>query len=138
MHAQPTCHLPFMDVSEAAFKPWIKGDLTSAEVILSEEIASSMGPSHHALANRALVRAWLKQWPKSIEDSKKVPSRFLFFFSSLFIHCIHTSPSQFDRQPLVTLRMLSHSWDKGQKWTHFLHSTSPLKETIQIRLHSSR
>ena len=55
MHAQPTCHLLLMNVSEAAFKPWIKGYLTSVEAILLEEIVSSMLPSHHTLADHTLV-----------------------------------------------------------------------------------
>lgn len=63
-----------MQVSDAALKPWIQGNLKNAEAILSRELD---GPSHHALANRALVRTHLKQWDTAIEDVKKaLPSLF--------------------------------------------------------------
>ena len=62
-------------MSDAAFKPWIEGDLNNAEAILSQEIGDR---SHHALANRALVRIHLKQFDTAIEDAKKVPSLPVF------------------------------------------------------------
>jgi hypothetical protein len=61
-----------MQVSEAAFKPWIEGNLKSAEAILSREIEDDR--SHHALANRALVRTHLKRWDTALEDAERVPS----------------------------------------------------------------
>ena len=33
------------------------------------------GPTYHALANRALVRAHLEQWDFAIKGTKKVPSQ---------------------------------------------------------------
>lgn len=58
-----------MQVSVAVFKSWFQGDLKTAESILSGEIGSR---SHHALANRALVRTHLKQWEQAIEDAQNV------------------------------------------------------------------
>lgn len=60
-----------MQVSDAAFRPWIEGDLKSTEAILSREIGSC---NHHALANRALVNIHLNQWDPAVDDAKRVPS----------------------------------------------------------------
>ena len=62
-------------MSDAAFKPWIEGDLKTAEDKLSRDIGDR---SHHALANRALVRTRMNKLDMAIEDAKKVYSLPLF------------------------------------------------------------
>ncbi|KAI6040390.1 hypothetical protein EDC04DRAFT_2996523 [Pisolithus marmoratus] len=59
--------LPLIQVSEEALKSWTQGEPTNTEVLLSEEIAGAPSPSHYLLANRALIRAGLKHWPKSLQ-----------------------------------------------------------------------
>ncbi|KAF8550554.1 WD40 repeat-like protein [Imleria badia] len=80
----PTSRLPLMQVSDEVFKPWIEGDWKNAEATVSQEIGDR---SHHALANRALVRAHLKQWDAAVDDAKRVPS-FPVSSSSCSPHCI--------------------------------------------------
>lgn len=60
-----------MDINDTVFKLWMLGDLTRVEEILAEEIAH---PFHRAraLAQRALVRARLKQWDMAIDDAQEV------------------------------------------------------------------
>ena len=80
-----------MQVSDAVFKPWIEGNLKSAEAILSREIGDR---SHHALANRALVRTHLKQWDAAVGDAKKVPSLPVFEYPAVTpLQSIAISPS---------------------------------------------
>lgn len=69
--SQDTSHVPLMQVSDAAFKPWIECDLKSTEAILSREIGSC---GHHALANRALVNIHLNQWDPAVDEAKRVHS----------------------------------------------------------------
>ena len=63
-----------MHISDAAFKSWMQGDLTRVEQLLTEEIASTPNPFHHAraLAYRALVRSRSRQWDTAIQDAEKV------------------------------------------------------------------
>ena len=65
--------LPLMQVSDAVVQSWTRDDATKTEVILSEEITRH--PGHHAFANRALIRARLKQWNLAIDDATKVSSQ---------------------------------------------------------------
>ncbi|KAF8121185.1 quinon protein alcohol dehydrogenase-like superfamily [Boletus edulis] len=65
----PPSRLPLIQVSDAAFKPWIEGNLKSVEDILSREIVQHS--NYHAFANRALVRTRLKQWDMAIEDANR-------------------------------------------------------------------
>lgn len=60
--------LPLVEENGAALKSWIQGDPANAETLLSEEITSASSPSHHVLANRALIRAHLKQVALAIGD----------------------------------------------------------------------
>ncbi|KAG9313282.1 hypothetical protein JVU11DRAFT_5586 [Chiua virens] len=66
-----TVDLPLMHVSDAALNPWTEGNPTRTEAVLSKEIETMGYPSHHAFANRALIRAHLKQWFGTIEDATK-------------------------------------------------------------------
>jgi len=71
--------LPFMYISDAAFKLWTQGDLARVEDIFGEDIIYPSNPFHHArtLAHRALVRSRLKRCDVAIEDAKKVNSGYL-------------------------------------------------------------
>lgn len=60
-----------MNISDAAFKPWIKFDSGIAETTLSKEIMSS-NLDHNTFANRALVRTLLQQWSAAIVDATQV------------------------------------------------------------------
>ena len=61
-----------MHIDDAVLDPWSRDQLTDAEALLSEQIANSEDPNHHLYANRALVRARLRQCHEAIEDAKKV------------------------------------------------------------------
>ncbi|KAI9569853.1 hypothetical protein HD554DRAFT_2170850 [Boletus coccyginus] len=68
-----TVNLPFMYISDAAFKLWTQGDLTRVEELFADDIIHPSNPSHHAraLAHRALVRSRLKRCDMAIDDAKK-------------------------------------------------------------------
>ncbi|KAI6040391.1 hypothetical protein EDC04DRAFT_2894125 [Pisolithus marmoratus] len=51
--------------------PLVQHDPTTAENLLSREIVSTSCPSHHLLANRALIRARSKRWALAIQDAKQ-------------------------------------------------------------------
>ena len=63
-----------MHISDAIYKPWVQGDLTRVEQLLTEEIACTSSPFHHAraLAYRAIVRTRSRQWVTAIQDAEKV------------------------------------------------------------------
>ncbi|KAI5984705.1 hypothetical protein EDC04DRAFT_3003763 [Pisolithus marmoratus] len=63
--------LPFVQVSDATLKSWIQDNPRNTEMPLSEEIMSASSPNHYLLANRALIRARLKDWALAIEDGKE-------------------------------------------------------------------
>ncbi|KIK22523.1 hypothetical protein PISMIDRAFT_680096 [Pisolithus microcarpus 441] len=63
--------LPLVQVSDPALKSWIHGDPANAEMLLSEEIASTSSPSHYVLANRTLIRVHMKQVALTIEDVRE-------------------------------------------------------------------
>ncbi|KAN0084043.1 hypothetical protein V8E55_007547 [Tylopilus felleus] len=76
-----TVNWPFMHISDAIYKPWVQGDLTRVEQLLTEEIACTSNPFHHAraLAYRAIVRT---------------RSRHQLWFNNLTLVISHTrSPS---------------------------------------------
>ncbi|KIN98210.1 hypothetical protein M404DRAFT_31575 [Pisolithus tinctorius Marx 270] len=58
-------------MSDETLKSWTQVDPTNIEAQLSEEIASASSPSHHVLANRALIRVRLKHLALAIEDTKE-------------------------------------------------------------------
>lgn len=66
----------FTDTS--TFDSWKQDRLPDTEASLTEIITHSTRPSHDAFANRALVRAHLRQWDVAIDDAKRVGS---YFFS---------------------------------------------------------
>ncbi|KAI9569819.1 WD40-repeat-containing domain protein [Boletus coccyginus] len=68
-----TVNLPFMYISDAAFKLWTQGDWVRVEELLGEDIIYPSNPFHHAraLALRALVRTRLKRCDIAIDDAKK-------------------------------------------------------------------
>ncbi|KAI5980846.1 hypothetical protein EDC04DRAFT_2917210 [Pisolithus marmoratus] len=63
--------LPLVQVSGETLKSWTQGDLTSTEMLLSEEITSTSSPNHYLLANRALVQARSNHVALAIEDGKE-------------------------------------------------------------------
>ncbi|KAH0825664.1 hypothetical protein J3R83DRAFT_11721 [Lanmaoa asiatica] len=79
LHAilDPTSRLPLMNVSEEAFRLWIKQDLHKAEEKLSREINPENSNHYVARANRALIRASLKQWDTAIADATQVASHLI-------------------------------------------------------------
>lgn len=74
-----------MYISEAAFKLWTQGDLSSIEKLFTEDVLRPSNPFHcaRALAHRALVRARLKQHDMAIDDAKKVNFHHLRFHAVL-------------------------------------------------------
>lgn len=64
--------LPLIQVSDEVLKSWtLDDDPTNTEMLLSEEITSSLSPSYYTLANRALVRAHLEHAAPALEDAKE-------------------------------------------------------------------
>ncbi|KAH0838772.1 WD40-repeat-containing domain protein [Lanmaoa asiatica] len=61
----------FIDISDTALDAWKQNRLTDTEASLTGTIANSRHPSCHALANRALVRAHLRDWDTAIDDAEK-------------------------------------------------------------------
>ncbi|KAI6095815.1 hypothetical protein F5141DRAFT_1265501 [Pisolithus sp. B1] len=62
---------PLVQASDQVLKSWTQDDATNTEMLLSKEITSTSSPSHHPLANRALIRARLKHAALAIEDAKE-------------------------------------------------------------------
>ncbi|KAF9228991.1 WD40 repeat-like protein [Gyrodon lividus] len=62
-----------MEVSEEVLKSWSETDLNKTETTLSDEIQHASKPSHHAFANRSLVRVRSKQSLAllAIDDAKE-------------------------------------------------------------------
>lgn len=54
--------------SNEILRAWAQGDLVTAEMLLSEEITNTTSPSHHVLANRALIRARLRRVTLALTD----------------------------------------------------------------------
>ena len=69
--------LPFIDITNAALDSWKQDRLADTETSLTRTITDSRDQSHHALANRALVRARLRHWDLAIEDATNVSLRSL-------------------------------------------------------------
>ena len=86
--------LPFIDITFAALHSWKQERLADTETSLTRTIINSRSQSHHALANRALVRARLRHWDLAIEDAENVSLRSLFhtpifilnYYKSIKIH----------------------------------------------------
>lgn len=70
-----------MHISDLAFEPWIQGKLGNAESTFTQEIIRSSNRDHHALANRALIRARSKRFKEATDDAEKVAFHPLFAFS---------------------------------------------------------
>ncbi|KIK23994.1 hypothetical protein PISMIDRAFT_647178, partial [Pisolithus microcarpus 441] len=84
--------LPLIRVSGETLTSWSQGNPTDTEMLLSEEIKSTSGPSHHLLANRALIRARLKHLALAIEDVKEVSLLFLLLHVHVDLHLVEVSP----------------------------------------------
>ncbi|KAI6094201.1 hypothetical protein F5141DRAFT_1070226 [Pisolithus sp. B1] len=54
--------------------PLIRGNERNTEMLLSEELKGTSSPSHHLLANRALIRARLKHLALVMEDVRELKS----------------------------------------------------------------
>ena len=86
--------LPFIGITNAALHSWKQDRLADTETSLTGAITDSRNQSHHALANRALVRARLRHWDLAIEDAENVSLRLLFhtlifilnYYKSIKIH----------------------------------------------------
>ena len=82
--------LPFTDITNAALDSWKQDRLTDTETSLTGAITNSRNQSHHALANRALVRARLRDWDLAFEDATNVSFRSFLrayvHFKSLQVH----------------------------------------------------
>lgn len=76
--------VPFIDVTNAALDFWKKDQLPDAEALLTRTIMNPGHIRHHALANRALVRAYMQHWDAAIDDAKKVGPAYSFLSTSLF------------------------------------------------------
>ncbi|KAI6047019.1 hypothetical protein EDC04DRAFT_954766 [Pisolithus marmoratus] len=63
--------LPLVQVNGETLISWTRDDPTRTEMLLSEEIATASSPSHYLLANRALIRARLKQLALATEDAEQ-------------------------------------------------------------------
>ena len=63
-----------MHVSDLAFEPWIQGKLGNAESVFTQDVNRPSSRDHHALANRALIRARSKRWKQAVDDADKVAS----------------------------------------------------------------
>ena len=84
------CLLPLMNVSDAAFKPWIEQEATSPR--------DKFRLSHcryRGILNRALVQARSRRWHTEIEDANEVAFRR---YSCSFKY---PGPSLFGRRSLV-------------------------------------
>ena len=84
----PTEHsvsqLPLINITDAALDSWRQDRLADTEISLTETITNSPNQTHHALANRALVRARLCHWHLAIEDAENV-SLHLLSYTLMFI-----------------------------------------------------
>ena len=69
--------LQFTHITHAALDSWKQGRLADTETSLTQTITNSRNQSHHALANRALVRVRLGHWGLAIEDAENVGPRSL-------------------------------------------------------------
>ena len=69
--------LPFIDIADTALGSWKQDQLADSETSLTGIIINSRNQSHHALANRALIRARLRHWDLAIEDAENVSLRLL-------------------------------------------------------------
>ncbi|KIK21199.1 hypothetical protein PISMIDRAFT_562737 [Pisolithus microcarpus 441] len=63
--------LPLIQLSDEALELWIRDDLMNTDMLLSKGITSASSPSHHVLANRALLRARLKRLEFATADAKE-------------------------------------------------------------------
>ena len=93
---------PDIQVDDAVLDSWKHGELADADALLSAALSTSQSPDHHALANRALVRARLRQWGEAISDANEVSSSLPSH--ALTLTFVQTSPSNSCHQSLATLQ----------------------------------
>ena len=67
-----TLQEPKILINETALDAWKHNQLANAEELLTEAIHDSQNTSYHALASRALVRAYSQKWGEAITDAKEV------------------------------------------------------------------
>ncbi|KAF8547212.1 hypothetical protein OG21DRAFT_1472561 [Imleria badia] len=63
--------LPFVHINDTVLDSWKRDQLADTEASLTETISNPEYKSHHALANRALVRARLQLWDLATDDAEK-------------------------------------------------------------------
>ena len=98
IHSLSPVHTTFQEpnirIDDAALHSWKHNQLANAEALLTAAIHKSHNPSHHALANRALVRARLRQCDAAIADATEVFLTLLSHALSLiYIKSIKIKPS---------------------------------------------
>ena len=99
---------PFIDITDAVLDSWKQDQLADTETSLTGIITSARNHSHHALANRALVRARLALWDLAIEDAKNVSlcslSHTLLFILNYYKSIkIHPSVNAYIAQSLALI-----------------------------------
>lgn len=55
----------------------MQDDWNKAETMVIEEMTHSLYPTHYLLANRALIRARLRDWIGALDDAQQVRSCLL-------------------------------------------------------------
>ena len=76
---RPVSQVPFINITNTVLDSWRKDRLEDVEASLTKAITNSGNQSHFSLANRALVRARLRQWDLAIDDAEKVSPRSLSY-----------------------------------------------------------
>ena len=59
-------------IDGAALDLWKDDKLEHADALLTAAITTPRNPTHHALANRALIRTRLRNWDAALVDAQKV------------------------------------------------------------------
>ncbi|KAG8214193.1 hypothetical protein J3R82DRAFT_10984 [Butyriboletus roseoflavus] len=111
-----------MHVNSTAFSPWIRDELIETEALLTDEITMATKDSHHALANRALIRAHRQDCRAAIDDAKNV-NLFQFFcvavLTRVYSKSIRTQPSVMGYIALAIAHIRSCERDAGFKALDF-------------------
>jgi hypothetical protein len=81
--------VPFADITDAALNSWKQDRFADTEASLTAIIINSGHASHHALANRALVRAHLRHWDAAIDGAKNVSPALLFLPTTYACSQVH-------------------------------------------------
>ncbi|KAF8435498.1 hypothetical protein L210DRAFT_3551412 [Boletus edulis BED1] len=66
----PTLQEPDIQIDDAALDAWKNDQLENADALLTLAISEAHSSSHHALANRAIVRARLQKWDAALKDAE--------------------------------------------------------------------